>query len=682
MVHSQTKWLWTRRLFILPLLAFYTMVLFDLYERYKYMFTAPIAIWNPSFYLITPFCLGVFAISIVGLWKPGWLLPLCHIRQRLKWFRWVIVIAAGMTTSWFFLFSVWSEIFSGSFARVFLYIVTVVFMAWMASGDENNHFEAAGVIASAFLFSGTFFLFLSFQYVRDYPFPFYWSEGNRMWDYSLMYGRRLYLYPLDEPIPTLIDSGRQSLWGLPFLFPWVNITIVRLWSGIVFSIPYAFLGWFTFKTSKGRLAGWLLAGIWTMVFLGQAPIYTPLILAAILVAAATRDRTPLWIGLALVLLAGYYTYISRDTWIFAPAIWSAMIAMVNANRPDNLRSLKNKLRYFSKPAAFAFAGLLGGYIIPTLIPQIIARINKLQTHSGGMMTAEGFQTIMGRQPLLWERLWPSTTYPLGIVLGLILAILPVGIILLYFARDRKWLQKLDFWQLAAMGGALLAFLVVGIIISVKIGGGSNLHNLDMFLICIVFIAGLAWKATASEWLQSTNQRSPWIHLVIVIAAIQPISAFMMSAAPIRLPPQVIIDDALGNLRSAANDAKETGDILFLDHRQLLTFGYVEDIPLVPEYEKKWMMDEAMAANADFFEPFYQDLINQRFSLIVTELMFMKYQGVNAEFGNENDAWVKWVSIPVLCYYDEIATFTDVGLQLLVPREEPRDDPRLNCPTLE
>ena len=671
-----------RRLFILPLLAFYTAVLFDLYERYKYMFTAPIAIWNPSFYLITPFCLGVFAVSIVSLWKLGWLLPLCHIRQRLKWFRWVLVMAAGLITSWFFLFSVWSEIFSGSFARVFLYIVTVVFMAWMASGDENSHFEAAGVVASAFLFSGTFFLLLSFQYVRDYPFPFYWSEGNRMWDYSLMYGRHLYIYPPDEPIPTLIDSGRQSLWGLPFLFPWVNITIVRLWSGIVFSIPYAFLGWFTFKTSKGRLAGWMLAGIWTMVFLGQAPIYTPLVLAAILVAAATRDRTPLWFGLALVMLAGYYTYKSRDTWIFAPAIWSAMIAMVNANRPDNLRSLKNKLRYFSKPAAFAFAGLMGGYIIPTLIPQIIARINQVQTHSGGMMTAEGFQTIMGRQPLLWERLWPSTTYSLGIVLGLILAILPVGILLLYFARDRKWLQKLDIWQLAAMGGALLAFLVVGIIISVKIGGGSNLHNLDMFLICIVFIAGLAWKATASEWLHSTNQRSSWIHLVLVIAAIQPISAFMMSAAPIRLPPQVIIDDALGNLRSAAKDAKENGDILFLDHRQLLTFGYVEDIPLVPEYEKKWMMDEAMAANAVFFEPFYQDLINQRFSLIVTELMFMKYQGENAEFGNENDAWVEWVSIPVLCYYDEIATFTDVGLQLLAPREEPRDDPRLNCPTLE
>ena len=674
--------MWMRRLSILLLLAFYIGVLFDLYERYKYMFTAPIAIWNPSFFLITPFCLIVFTLSIAGLWNPVRFLPICRIRHRLNWFRWVLVIAAGIITSSFFLFSVWSEIFSGTYARLFLYGTTIIFMAWMASRDEEKHFTGSGMVVSTLFFSGIFSLLLNFQYVQDYPFPFYWSEGNRMWDYSLMYGRRLYLYPPDKPIPAYIDSGRQSLWGLPFLFPWVNIAIVRFWSGVVFSIPYAFLGWFTFEFSKKRWVAWLLAGIWTMVFLGQAPIYTPLVLAAILVAAATRARTPLWIGLPLVLLAGYYTYNSRSTWIFAPAMWSAMITMVNANHPDSRRKLMSLLRYFSKPAAFAFAGLLGGYIIPTLIPQIIARIQQLQTHSGGMMTAEGFQATLARQPLLWERLLPNATYSPGIILSLVIAVLPIGILLVCYARDSKWLQKLNFWQLIAMAASLLAFLGVGIVVSVKIGGGSNLHNLDMLLICIVFIAGLAWKKSASEWLQSTNQRSLWIHLVIIIAAIQPVFGFMMGAAPVRQPPQVIIDDALGHLQTAANEAKERGDILFLDHRQLLTFGYVEDIPLVPEYEKKWMMDEAMAANAVFFEPFYQDLIHQRFSLIVTELIAMKYQGANAEFGNENDAWVEWVSIPILCYYEESATFPDVGMQLLVPRVKPNEDPNLNCPTLE
>ncbi len=46
-----------------------------------------------------------------------------------------------------------------------------------------------------------------------------------------------------------------------------------------------------------------------------------------------------------------------------------------------------------------------------------------------------------------------------------------------------------------------------------------------------------------------------------------------------------------------------------------------------------------------------------------------FQGGTYHFGNENDAWVKWVSIPVLCYYEPIETFREAGLELLVPRAE-------------
>ena len=39
----------------------------------------------------------------------------------------------------------------------------------------------------------------------------------------------------------------------------------------------------------------------------------------------------------------------------------------------------------------------------------------------------------------------------------------------------------------------LAFLAVGLIASAKIGGGSNLHNIDMFWITLALIAAWAWK---------------------------------------------------------------------------------------------------------------------------------------------------------------------------------------------
>jgi hypothetical protein len=152
MLLSQTKLMWLRRFFILPLLAFYTAVLFDLYEHYKKMLAAPIALWNPSFYLISAFCLGIFSITITGLWKPEWFLPLSRIRSRLNCFRWAVVIAAGLITSWFFFFTAWSEIFSGNYARVFIYLVTIVFMAWMSVGHNSKHFQVSSALVSAILF--------------------------------------------------------------------------------------------------------------------------------------------------------------------------------------------------------------------------------------------------------------------------------------------------------------------------------------------------------------------------------------------------------------------------------------------------------------------------------------------------------------------------------------------------
>ena len=50
--------------------------------------------------------------------------------------------------------------------------------------------------------------------------------------------------------------------------------------------------------------------------------------------------------------------------------------------------------------------------------------------------------------------------------------------------------------------AALAFLVVGLVASVKIGGGGDLHNMDMFLIGLLFTSALAWQNGGSDWIQN------------------------------------------------------------------------------------------------------------------------------------------------------------------------------------
>jgi hypothetical protein len=135
-----------------------------------------------------------------------------------------------------------------------------------------------------------------------------------------------------------------------------------------------------------------------------------------------------------------------------------------------------------------------------------------------------------------------------------------------------------------------------------------------------------------------------------------------------LPPQDEVDEILQTIRQEVNARKSQGEVLFMDQRQLLTFGFVKDVSLVPEYEKKVLMNAAMGARANYFAALYAELEAKRFSLIISEPLRAPVKDSNYQFGEENNAWVEWVVEPVLCYYEEIETFRSAQIQLLVPRQ--------------
>ena len=135
-----------------------------------------------------------------------------------------------------------------------------------------------------------------------------------------------------------------------------------------------------------------------------------------------------------------------------------------------------------------------------------------------------------------------------------------------------------------------------------------------------------------------------------------------------LPSQVTVATELQKLRTDVSTAEAHGDVLFMDQRQLLTFGYIKDVQLIPEYEKKQMMDEALSGNLNYFEPFYRDLASHRFALIVSDPLRTPIKDSDYGFGEENNAWVKWVARPVLCYYEEKDTLVNVRVEILVPRQ--------------
>ena len=155
--------------------------------------------------------------------------------------------------------------------------------------------------------------------------------------------------------------------------------------------------------------------------------------------------------------------------------------------------------------------------------------------------------------------------------------------------------------------------------------------------------------------------------VMTLADISPIGPF-----PDLLPSEQDTEKSLNDIRAAVEFAALQGDILFIDQRQLLTFAYVQSVPLIPEYDKKVLINQAMSADAQYFSAFYEDLASHRYSLIISNPLHERIQTDLDQFGEENNAWVTWVSTPILCYYEPVNTLKKVTVQLLVPRQDTSD----------
>ena len=150
-------------------------------------------------------------------------------------------------------------------------------------------------------------------------------------------------------------------------------------------------------------------------------------------------------------------------------------------------------------------------------------------------------------------------------------------------------------------------------------------------------------------------------------SITPLPRGAASDPILNLPDSQTAQQELTDIKSRIAQANQQGLVLMIDQRQLLTFHDIPSIPFVPDYEKKYMMDQAMSGNASYFHQYYQDLANKKYSLIVTEVLRLRRD--TGAFSDENNDWVDWVSKPTLCLYQPLATYDDINVQLLVPRPD-------------
>jgi len=502
--------------------------------------------------------------------------------------------------------------------------------------------------------------------VSSYPFSLGWSEASRYYYASLWFSKQVNGISLP---PSVLHPSRYLLQSLPFLIPNSSLLLHRLWQVILWIVSASLTCWLLIRrlTPKGQKRAQIVSIcllFWTFLFLFQGPIYYHLLFMVILILWGF-DNSRFWRNLILVLIASMWAGISRVNWLPVPGLLAASLYLLEVQAKG-----KPLWRYILSPSIWVLAGTGLGYA-----------------------TQQAYQLWSGNPPawfgssfssnLLWYRLLPNQTFPMGILLSSVFVSLPlIGLMVLRLINH--W-REYHIIRLVGLSSILFVLFVGGVVVSVKIGGGSNLHNLDAYLILLLVIAsyiyfgrfipdyavqkeGYLLVDTAS----SPNKLAQTVEAVLIaLALVFPLYFSLSIGGAMPHRDFQAAQDALQTINSAAQQAvNQGGEVLFISQRHLLTFDTIHDVPLVPEDELVFLMEMAMSDNSSYLDAFHNDLRNQRFAIIVSEPLTTQYQGKSHSFGEENDAWVERVSEPILCYYEPTTQVEAAGVNLYTPRADP------------
>lgn len=560
--------------------------------------------------------LAVWAVTLLILpaWVgSGWLAPSLGVLQRLAVFWLVSMVAASVLP----------------YART---------SGWPARW------------AISALAMGTVYQASSLMEISADPFSLGWSEASRYYYASLFFAHRLYGEWL--PLPVLHPT-RYLLQSVPFLFGGVPIWGHRLWQAILWlGVTYAGAWTLTRRLAwRGRpIPLWVT--LWLGLFFFQGAVYYHLMLSAVLVLAVF-DPGRVWRSLGIVVLASIWAGVSRVNWIPVPGMLAAALYVLERAQPDE----EGFVGYWWRPVSWAVIGAAAGFGAQAAYVAI----------SGNPAT--DFGTAFS-SALLWYRLLPNPTFPLGVAPAITLAVLPLALAVVPGLVHSE--IRLRGWRLAALGVILGVLFAGGLVVSVKIGGGGDLHNFDALLVLMavcgthaVFDSRLRPAGTSG----SDVLPAAWWQVVLAVG--MPMLFILNGGGPLPSSDPAGEQQVLTAIQSAADRAQAEGKpVLFLTERQLVTFGQVDAGPLQPEDEKVTLMEMAMARNQPYMERFHEAISAQHYGLIVSEPLSVQIQGSSHAFGEENDAWSEEVARPILCAYQPIYKSSDPPVQLLVPRANP------------
>ncbi len=524
-----------------------------------------------------------------------------------------------------------------------------------ASGDSRSPFAN---FALFLLVSGVTYRVLGFlPEVSAGPFSLGWSEGSRFYNASAFLSRALYGQNL--PLPVLHPT-RYLLQAVPFALGIRSILAHRIWQVLLWLGLTAWGAYLLARRFRATLPiafGWLMAFFFLYFF--QGAVYYHLMVCVILVLLGYHKDKP-WRTLLFVLLASLWAGISRVNWIPVPALLAVSLHLMDRPFPT-----RKWLSYFLSPALWTLLGVAVAF-----------------------GARQAYIAISGEPPALFDsafssalllnRLFPNSTFFLGILPAILLAMLPLGLLCLLKLRSGT-LSRVHWLRWLGLAGILAVFLGGGILVSLKIGGGGDLHNLDAFLVFWALITGsLVAGHVAPDHTPDQPAQAAALKVQPAVPVWQPAWLLLLVVVPVffafthtgtwSFAPASAQDADLSQLRSTLVELKdEPGDILFISERQLLVFDELGNIPVVPEYEKVFLMEMAMGDNRPYLQQFYALLASHQFKAIVSDPLSTALQDRGHSFAEENNAWVQKVVLPILADYEPILSLRGGEVNVLVPK---------------
>jgi len=340
---------------------------------------------------------------------------------------------------------------------------------------------------------------------------------------------------------------------------------------------------------------------------------------------------------------------SRLNWYPVPGILAAALYLLE----EPISEYRTIFHYLKKPAAWFILGM-GAALLGSAFTLHITNSDWKALFS------------FGTTPSFWYRLFPSATYSLGVLPGIALFSLPLWCSIAIAFRTS--ISGRHLIQVLGMIAITLVLFAGGLYVSTKIGGGGDLHNLDAYTVCLIIWGSyLAFQRAKMDFHAQDRRNLPGaviatalaIQLGFVIPSVRPINRYDYQTA----------NQNLQLIESRVAPAAKRGEVLFISQRQLLTFQSIEGIALVPDYELVELSAMVNTGNQPYLDMFHNDLMNHRFSMIVTYTLVDVMRGEKYSFGEENDIWIVNVVRPLLCDYEPVVTLPDIDVQLLVPRQE-------------